>query len=764
MKKHSQLCRMLAVVLMVSVMVMTGCSGSGSGGGTPGVVSTQGVSKGVITAVQNNTVVNGVSFDTSGATISMEDSDDLPILKVGMVVTVKGAFSDSSHGKASSITFADNLKGPIAAFDNSAGTMTVLGQKVNFSSSTVFDDFPTKGTSSVALGQMVQVSGFVDPGGVIKASRIERHLPDWTQSSVVELKGTISTMPTASTFTIGGLTVDTSGIQMPAGIVIGSFVKVQGKLAQYTGTILKATSVWTYREGVEGNASENNRVEVDGFVKNLSGNTFIVGGTLVNAGTLSLAGIANGVEVEVKGYYSNGVLMANKIEVEGSVPPATVPAAPAVSAVGGVSLTTVSWNGVNGASSYNIYWSSISGVTPATGTKIANAVSPYVHTGLIASTTYYYVVTAVNAAGESAPSAQVSATTITAQSVPGAPIGVSAVGGANQATISWAAVAGATSYNVYRSLTAAGATTLFSNATSPFVQTGLTAATTYYYVVTAVNAAGESAQSTQVSASTSSPAVLPAPTGTAAVAGDGQVSISWNAVTGATSYNLYWSTTTGVTPLTGTLISNATSPYVQTGLAASTTYYYIVTAVGVAGESAPSSQASGTTTAAPMAPAAPTAVTAIGGNNLVTISWPVVNGATSYNLYWSTTTGVTPANGALISNVTSPFIHTGRSASTTYFYVVTAVNNVGPSAPSLQVSATTTAPVLVCGTCHAIPPALGAHLFHTFTSCATCHGPGYSNTTVNAALHMNGARDVVISIWSPTTRSCTASCHGARAW
>lgn len=297
MKINLHLCRMLAVVVMLSVMVMTGCSDSGSGGGTAGAVTTQGVSKGVITDFQGSTVVNGVSFDTSGATISMEDPDDVPILKVGMVVTIKGAFSDSSHGTARTISFADNLKGPIAAFDTAAGTMTVLGQKINFSSTTVFDDFPTKGTSSVAVGQMVQVSGFIDPAGEIKATRIERHLPDWTQSSVVGLKGAISTMPTASSFTIGGMTVDTSGIQMPVGIVIGSFVKVQGTLALYNGTTLKATSVSTHREEPEG-MSENNHVEVEGFVKNLSGNTFSVGGTLVNAGALSLTGIANALKLK----------------------------------------------------------------------------------------------------------------------------------------------------------------------------------------------------------------------------------------------------------------------------------------------------------------------------------------------------------------------------------------------------------------------------------------------------------------------------------
>ena len=94
----------------------------------------------------------------------------------------------------------------------------------------------------------------------------------------------------------------------------------------------------------------------------------------------------------------------------------------------------------------------------------------------------------------------------------------------------------------------------------------------------------------------------------------------------------------------------------------------------------------------------------------MTVSWPAVAGATSYNLYWSAVTGVTPANGTLIANVTSPFMHTGLAASTAYFYILTASNAAGMSAPSAQVSATTAAPALD-----------GAALYAV--NCAGCHNP-----------------------------------------
>ena len=62
------------------------------------------------------------------------------------------------------------------------------------------------------------------------------------------------------------------------------------------------------------------------------------------------------------------------------------------------------------------------------------------------------------------------------------------------------------------------------------------------------------------------PVVPGAPSGVTAVAGPAQARISWDNVTGATSYNLYRSATAGVTKATGTKISNVNSPFVVTQL------------------------------------------------------------------------------------------------------------------------------------------------------------------------------------------------------
>jgi len=85
-----------------------------------------------------------------------------------------------------------------------------------------------------------------------------------------------------------------------------------------------------------------------------------------------------------------------------------------------------------------------------------------------------------------------------------------------------------------------------------------------------------------------------APENLVVTAGDSSVTVTWDAVANATSYNLYWSNSTGVTPITGTKIVAVTSPYIHAGRTNGTAYYYVVTAVGPGGESAATAEASAT--------------------------------------------------------------------------------------------------------------------------------------------------------------------------
>ena len=274
----------------------------------------------------------------------------------------------------------------------------------------------------------------------------------------------------------------------------------------------------------------------------------------------------------------------------GSNPSLAAPAG--VTATAGDGQVSVTWNAVVDATSYNIYYGTTAGVTTTTGTKVTGATSPSTVSGLTDGTTYYFVVTAVNAGGESVISSEASAKPVPA--VPAKPSGIQVTGGDGQAIVSWTGVTGADSYNIYYG-TSAGVTTStgtkVANATSPATVTGLTNATTYYFVVTAVNLGGESAVSSEKSATPSAAPQPPAsPTGrtvTSTVAG--QMDVSWTAVVGATSYNVYYlqaaSQPTNAAVLATTPVSVATNAATITGLTSGATYYVLITAVNAAGES-----------------------------------------------------------------------------------------------------------------------------------------------------------------------------------
>lgn len=268
---------------------------------------------------------------------------------------------------------------------------------------------------------------------------------------------------------------------------------------------------------------------------------------------------------------------------------------------------TLTWDVALDASSYNLYWSTSPGVTTATGTKIEGATRPYVHTGLTSGATYYYVLTAVNAGGESGASTEVSATL-----APAAPGTVSVTSADHIATVDWRDTLGATSYNLYWSNTA-GVTkatgTKIENVTAPYVHTGLTNGTTYYYVVTAVGAGGESVESAQVSTVPQVP--LPeAPQGLSAVLTPEttkSVTLQWTKPAvpvdevDILSYTLYRSTTANVASnLAGAVkIEGVASPHIDLVPAGQTTYYYVVVAVTASGEGPASAEVSATPRGSP---------------------------------------------------------------------------------------------------------------------------------------------------------------------
>ena len=203
-------------------------------------------------------------------------------------------------------------------------------------------------------------------------------------------------------------------------------------------------------------------------------------------------------------------------------------------------------------------------------------------------------------------------------------------------------------------------------------------------------------------ADTTAPAV---PTGLAATAGDGRVSLGWTANTepDLAGYDLYRSSGSAPVDATGTPVNGSTpiaagtSSYTDATVTNGTTYHYELVAVDRAGNaSAPSAATDATPKAAAdtTAPAAPKGLTATAGDGQVVLSWTANTepDLAGYNLYRGTTAGgeaTAPVNGALIT--ATSYTDTQPVNGTRYFYVLRAVDNApAPNTgdPSNEVVAT----------------------------------------------------------------------------
>ncbi|MFZ0826187.1 MAG: beta-galactosidase GalA [Verrucomicrobiia bacterium] len=170
-----------------------------------------------------------------------------------------------------------------------------------------------------------------------------------------------------------------------------------------------------------------------------------------------------------------------------------------------------------------------------------------------------------------------------------------------------------------------------------------------------------------------------APTGVAAVAGNAQVTVSWDIVPGAITYNLWRATThNGPYTLVAGNIGGVNLGFTDNRVANLTTYYYVVTANGN-GTSVNSAEVSAT-------PAAiVTGLTAIAGSGQIILNWNGSPGV-SYNVKRSTVTGgpyTTLAASVANTNYTDSSVATCQ----TYFYVVTVTNAGNESLPSAEAGA-----------------------------------------------------------------------------
>jgi len=303
------------------------CSGGGGGGtGVPSATTTSSVSSGAITGFGSVKLV-GKEYGTQNTSFVVDGQPGTQNdLKVGMVVTVDGSLSSTGTRTATTITQDDVVEGAIQTIPNTNDRIVVLGQTVLIDNGTVFDNnIPGQNIGGLNVGDLVEVNGFVKGKALIIATLIEKKSPP----ASCQVKGIVENHNSgAQTFTIGSLTVTYSGavindMPSPTGNAWNDLlVEVKGNPCTQVSQPFIASKVEPERINVA-NADE---IEVEGTITLFNSSTsFTVNGipVVTNSNTNFEGGVASdlalGVEVEVEGSLSNGVLTAKEVSFRDNV-------------------------------------------------------------------------------------------------------------------------------------------------------------------------------------------------------------------------------------------------------------------------------------------------------------------------------------------------------------------------------------------------------------------------------------------------------------
>jgi hypothetical protein len=317
----------LLLTVLASAVSLAGCGGGGgAGNGASGAGAVAGVSSGGTGSFSTgpisgfgSIIVGGIRFDDSKAS-SIVDIDDgnrdlRNQLKLGMLVRVKGTPKNGINADAETIEVRSELLGPVESIDTTNQKLKVLGQTVNVTATTFFED-GLAGLASLSLNDIVEVHGFVDPGNnAITATRIERKV--LANVKAFKLQGTISAFDgIARTFKIGALVIGfATPIDLPASLVLanGLLVRLQLAVTLVTGT-RKALKIRL----VEAEIAERDEAEIEGTITAFTSTSkFGVNGQPVDAsGAVVPPGLKLGDRVEVDGSLVKGILVARQVKLE----------------------------------------------------------------------------------------------------------------------------------------------------------------------------------------------------------------------------------------------------------------------------------------------------------------------------------------------------------------------------------------------------------------------------------------------------------------
>ena len=318
--------------------------------------------------------------------------------------------------------------------------------------------------------------------------------------------------------------------------------------------------------------------------------------------------------------------------------------------------------------------------------RLVGAVTDVAVTGLTENIMYYFRVRAEGAGAGCISGNSPTGNVLTLSSLPSAPTGLTASDGSStvHVALSWNDVGTETGYVIWRHTANVfgSSTAIYTNAAdvTTYNDTSASEGQLYYYWVTATNAAGTSAASTSDSGyrALSPPANVAATDGTSL----DNVTITWDAATGATAYKIFRDTDSD--PTGATELGVQASGYADTSATAGQLYYYWV----VASNSTSLSQSTFSTADTGYRKLATvTGVTASYDlyNDRIEVQWTDGAGETGYSIwrYTADDTNSVVFIGTAAANATN-YSDTSAAAGVNLYYWVRATNNTSASQSDLQ--------------------------------------------------------------------------------
>ena len=185
----------------------------------------------------------------------------------------------------------------------------------------------------------------------------------------------------------------------------------------------------------------------------------------------------------------------------------------------------------------------------------------------------------------------------------------------------------------------------------------------------------------------------PPPTGVSAALNGSSVVVTWtNAPLNPVTYAVKRSSSSGgpyAILARGITEGMPATTFTDTTAVFGATNYYVVTALNAIAESGNSTEVATGPGLWPTIPAAPSGLTAAVGSGNITLNWSSPANAASFKIKRSIISG--SGYTAIASNLTAaPFLDTSCTVGTPYYYIVSAVNNMGESLNSNQATATPT--------------------------------------------------------------------------